>query len=110
MLDTDDREARDLMAKRPGAASQEARPSERLCRVCGCTEDNACLHPNGRPCSWAGPDLCSVCAASIADLMLAVGLADTDAERLLATAIAVEAGRTGMAAPEYRRLVNARRR
>lgn len=27
------------------------------CRVCGCTENNAC--PGG--CSWVGPDLCSSC-------------------------------------------------
>jgi hypothetical protein len=28
------------------------------CRVCGCTNDNAC--PGG--CSWIEPDLCSACA------------------------------------------------
>lgn len=28
------------------------------CRVCGCTDDNAC--PGG--CSWVEPDLCSKCA------------------------------------------------
>ena len=32
---------------------------ERACRVCGCTQNNAC----DPPCSWAGPDLCSACGA-----------------------------------------------
>jgi len=34
----------------------------RRCRVCGCTDDNACMGPEG-PCSWAEIDLCSSCAA-----------------------------------------------
>lgn len=34
----------------------------RRCDRCGCTEDNACLDTTtGRPCSWAGPSLCSGC-------------------------------------------------
>jgi hypothetical protein len=33
------------------------------CRVCGCTEENACIDPDtGEPCYWVEPDLCSVCA------------------------------------------------
>lgn len=33
------------------------------CRVCGCTEWNACWDEEaGRPCSWAEADLCSACA------------------------------------------------
>lgn len=32
--------------------------SEPVCRVCGCTQDNAC--PGG--CYWVEPDLCSKCA------------------------------------------------
>lgn len=32
--------------------------TEPVCRVCGCTEDNAC--PGG--CYWVEPDLCSACA------------------------------------------------
>jgi len=35
---------------------------ERACRVCGCTEDNACWPP----CWWTGPDLCSACPAPAA--------------------------------------------
>lgn len=34
--------------------------SEPVCRVCGCTEDNAC--PGG--CSWVEENLCSRCAGS----------------------------------------------
>ncbi|MDD3491929.1 MAG: hypothetical protein PHZ19_00335 [Candidatus Thermoplasmatota archaeon] len=32
------------------------------CRVCGCTEDNACVTDDG-PCYWVEEDLCSACAA-----------------------------------------------
>jgi len=32
-----------------------------VCRVCGCTENNACMI-NGMPCHWVEPDLCSDCA------------------------------------------------
>lgn len=32
---------------------------ERHCRVCGCTESNAC----DPPCSWVAQDLCSTCEA-----------------------------------------------
>ena len=35
-----------------------------ICRQCGCTEHDACWTPPwGEGCSWAGPDLCSACAA-----------------------------------------------
>jgi hypothetical protein len=37
---------------------EEAGVEERHCRVCGCTEDNAC--EGG--CSWVEDDLCSACA------------------------------------------------
>lgn len=34
-----------------------------VCRICGCTEHDACLDPEtDQPCSWAGDDLCSACA------------------------------------------------
>jgi hypothetical protein len=32
----------------------------RRCRVCGCTDNNACL-TLGQPCRWFEPDLCSAC-------------------------------------------------
>lgn len=37
---------------------RERARSEQICRVCGCTENNAC--EGG--CSWVEPDLCSACA------------------------------------------------
>lgn len=36
-------------------------PAEVSCRVCGCTNDNACADEDGNGCSWAEPDLCSEC-------------------------------------------------
>lgn len=36
--------------------------TERTCRVCGCTQNNACLTPAG-PCHWVERDLCSGCAS-----------------------------------------------
>ena len=32
------------------------------CRVCGCTDWNACTEPDGFPCCWVEHDLCSACA------------------------------------------------
>jgi hypothetical protein len=32
-----------------------------ICRVCGCTADNACWHDGLGPCAWVHPDLCSHC-------------------------------------------------
>lgn len=31
------------------------------CKVCGCTEDNPCIHPDFGACFWIKPDLCSHC-------------------------------------------------
>lgn len=39
---------------------RERARSEQICRVCGCTENNA--FKDG--CDWAEPDLCSVCAGT----------------------------------------------
>jgi hypothetical protein len=40
--------------------------SVRSCRVCGCTDEEACLYiwEDGEPhtCYWVEPDLCSECA------------------------------------------------
>lgn len=33
----------------------------RFCRVCGCTEDDACIGENGVTCGWAEDDLCTAC-------------------------------------------------
>lgn len=35
----------------------------RTCRVCGCTDDRACVTEAG-PCSWVSADLCSACSLS----------------------------------------------
>jgi myosin heavy subunit len=44
--------------KHPQEENEEAGQKVRTCRVCGCTDDNAC--PGG--CSWVEDDLCSACA------------------------------------------------
>ena len=36
------------------------RPPPRLCRICACSDWDACTHGLS-PCSWAEPDLCSSC-------------------------------------------------
>lgn len=48
--------------KRRIAASGAIRCTEvPSCRVCGCTDDRACMTEHG-PCSWVEADLCSACA------------------------------------------------
>ena len=37
--------------------------AERICRVCGCTQEHACETDEG-PCYWVEDDLCSACALS----------------------------------------------
>jgi len=47
---------------------QLQRAQVRRCRVCGCSEDNACIDPDtGEPCYWVEPDLCSACATGEAE-------------------------------------------
>lgn len=36
-------------------------PDERKCRICGCTEHNACVNGELGPCWWVAYDLCSHC-------------------------------------------------
>lgn len=36
----------------------------RSCRVCGCTEFDACIDRNGVPCHWIEWNLCSRCATT----------------------------------------------
>ena len=38
-----------------------ASEAERTCRVCGCTEHDACVDLFGEPCHWVEADLCSAC-------------------------------------------------
>jgi hypothetical protein len=76
------------------------RPAERACRLCGCTQNHACVDDERGACSWVRPapdpspldlrklnlfdmsheaDLCSHCADSIALLNeLITGISPTD--------------------------------
>jgi len=38
----------------------EPLPAQRKCRVCGCTDTQACMTGEG-PCYWLEEDLCSAC-------------------------------------------------
>ncbi len=38
------------------------KPGQRTCRICGCTEHNACVDVEDQPCGWAGPNVCTACA------------------------------------------------
>lgn len=40
--------------------------SEPTCRLCGCTETNACYDEERGACGWAAPGVCTHCADSIA--------------------------------------------
>lgn len=41
----------------------------RQCTVCGCTQENACLHHDGSVCHWVTKDLCSACLERIHQYM-----------------------------------------
>ena len=48
--------------KREGTMSHDPLFDEHRCRICGCTDDDACLDPEtGELCYWVEEDLCSVC-------------------------------------------------
>ena len=51
-------------AKKPRAPrkAKPKAPPAGVCRVCGCTEDNACETAHGIPCHWLEPNLCSACS------------------------------------------------
>jgi len=37
-----------------------------MCRICGCTDNNACWDEVlDQPCHWVDADLCSVCARGL---------------------------------------------
>lgn len=55
---TDEQEDENLAKEREAEAQTEEQV--RKCRVCGCTEENACQTPEG-PCHWVEEDLCSNC-------------------------------------------------
>ena len=46
---------------------KKAKPKVRTCRVCGCTDDNACVdNETGETCGWVGDeDLCTMCEAKM---------------------------------------------
>lgn len=45
------------------AIAMQLPPAPRACRVCGCTDDAACIEAiSGDACCWVADDLCSVCA------------------------------------------------
>jgi hypothetical protein len=51
------------LAIKDGFIREESSGQPGVCRVCGCTDDHACITPeSGIPCSWLEPDLCSACA------------------------------------------------
>lgn len=37
-------------------------PAVQRCRVCGCSNNDACVIPGAGPCWWVTPNLCSFCA------------------------------------------------
>lgn len=43
---------------------EEFGTSRRCCRMCGCTDERACVDEDGIPCAWAEPDLCTSCVES----------------------------------------------
>ena len=61
------------------ATRPRVRASERACRVCGCTQDHACVTDDG-PCAWVEADLCSACARDIRtlDAIVRAGLGETE--------------------------------
>lgn len=62
-----------------GAEDDRTASGEPSCRLCGCTEHNACVDDERGACSWAAPDICSHCADSIALLQeLITGESPTD--------------------------------
>lgn len=64
------------------AGDQIARP--RRCRVCGCTDDRACIDAaTGEACHWAEPGLCSACAMPRAEIRRRARAALPDLARAL---------------------------
>lgn len=45
-----------------GRRVERQTPLQRTCRVCGCTQTDACIDDCGHGCAWAGPNLCTACA------------------------------------------------
>lgn len=48
------------------AAAPPRAAAVQTCRGCGCDDLNACVDPaSAEPCAWAGPGLCTACAAIV---------------------------------------------
>lgn len=58
----------------------------RMCRVCGCTEDQPCVTAGGETCAWIADDLCDFCdiEASDRDLPLVELCTEGDLNRVIA--------------------------
>ncbi|OJY68679.1 MAG: hypothetical protein BGP16_05435 [Sphingobium sp. 66-54] len=48
----------------------------RLCRVCACSDLDACVDEHGEGCAWAGADLCTACVPGVADEAVAGASSD----------------------------------
>lgn len=60
-----------IFAALVGVATDDnpARPVPQICRVCGCSWNDACVHAaSGYVCSWAEDDLCTACQSVIAEI------------------------------------------
>ncbi|MEG3182101.1 hypothetical protein [Sphingomonas sp. LT1P40] len=42
-------------------ATEPAESHPRICRGCGCSQDDACQQAEHGPCNWAGPEICTRC-------------------------------------------------
>jgi hypothetical protein len=51
-----------VLAQLEASAQGATLPLPPICRICGCTELDACDAGHGDGCAWAEDDLCSVCA------------------------------------------------
>ena len=60
-------EAKEAAAKKekPVTISE---PRAGVCRVCGCTEERACVGNDNRTCEWVGLTLCSFCAEAVQEI------------------------------------------
>ena len=52
--------AADVSGAAPNSSAEAGASGKRTCKICGCTEDRACITSEG-PCHWTAEDLCSAC-------------------------------------------------
>lgn len=73
----DAREAKEKRKKQKEerqAAAKEATVFDMdACRVCGCTEDRACVESERGPCCWLEDDLCNYCGEALDQLAVKMG-------------------------------------